>query len=82
MNMEVIMNFIRDYILIIGAVGAAVILILFILNIVALVKIGKMKNSSNVCSKQGTVIATLNFCLMRLRHCWRKNAKFTVRLHR
>ena len=47
MNMEVIMNFIRDYILIIGAVGATVILILFILNIVALVKIGKMKKKYN-----------------------------------
>ena len=47
MNMEVIMNFIRDYILIIGAVAAAVVLILFILNIIALVKIGKMKKKYN-----------------------------------
>lgn len=47
MNMEVIMNFIGDYILIIGAVAAAVVLILFILNIIALVKIGKMKKKYN-----------------------------------
>lgn len=47
MNMDVIMNFMRDYMLIIAAVGVAVILILFILNIVALVKIGKMKKKYN-----------------------------------
>ena len=47
MNMDVFMNFMRDYMLIIAAVGVAVILILFILNIVALVKIGKMKKKYN-----------------------------------
>lgn len=47
MNMEVIMNFIREYMLIIAAAGVAVILILFILNIISLVKIGKMKKKYN-----------------------------------